>query len=403
VKTIEVNSAASEREFIEFPKRLYKGDPFWVCQLDSEVRALFSPSGNNAFRHGEAARWILVDESGKTIGRIAAFTDKIRSAAQSQPTGGMGFFEVIENREAASSLFDTARDWLNAKGMEAMDGPINFGENESNWGLLVDGFTHPGMGMPFHKKYYRQFFEDYGFLNYFEQYSYHRDIGSVEVFPERFMKIAEWISKRPGYSFTHFRYSEKDKLIKDMVEIYNTTWASFKEDFTPLETEMLEETLNKARAFIDEELIWFAYHNEKPVAFFVIFPDLNMILRHFNGRLHLWNMLRFMYYKATHEMTRIRAFVAGVVPSHQNSGIESAIFYHLYKVFRKKRYYKELELSWVGDFNPKMISIYEAIGAERAKTHITYRYMINKSLPFRRYRDEKTDTTAGESAAGTGN
>ena len=84
----------------------------------------------------------------------------------------------------------------------------------------------------------------------------------------------------------------------------------------------------------------------------------------------------------------MRALVAGIVPAYQNSGIESAIFYQLYKVFRKKRFYKELELSWVGDFNPKMISIYEAIGATRAKTHITYRYMLNRSLPFVRYIDE---------------
>jgi len=278
--------------------------------------------------------------------------------------------------------------------MEAMDGPINFGENESNWGLLVDGFTHPGIGMPYNMKYYRKFFEEYGFMNYFEQYSYHRDLTSVEVFPERFMKIAEWISKRPGYAFRHFSYGEKDRFIADMTTIYNTTWAAYKEDFTPLDPGMLKSMLEKSKPFLDEELIWFAYHNEKPVAFFVIFPDLNMILRHFSGRLHFWNLLRFLWYKYNHEMTRIRGLVAGVIPSHQNSGIESAIFYHLYKVFMKKRYYSELELSWVGDYNPKMISMYEAIGAQKAKTHITYRYMINKLIPFRRFVEEEAGMNA---------
>ena len=128
------------------------------------------------FRHGEAIRWILKDDNGITIGRIAAFIDKVRSAANSQPTGGIGFFEVIENREAAFTLFDTAREWLTARGMEAMDGPINFGENDNNWGLLVEGFMQQGFGMPYHKKYYRAFFEEYGFKNYFEQYSYHREV-----------------------------------------------------------------------------------------------------------------------------------------------------------------------------------------------------------------------------------
>ncbi len=74
----------------------------------------------------------------------------------------------------------------------------------------------------------------------------------------------------------------------------------------------------------------------------------------------------------------MRAVVGGVHPSYQNSGVESAIFLHIYKVLKKSHGYKELELSWVGDFNPKMIAIYEALGAKKAKTHITYRYMIDK-------------------------
>ncbi|MDX9929755.1 MAG: hypothetical protein RBS37_07910 [Bacteroidales bacterium] len=401
--TVEVKSKKQERKFIDFPKWLYRDDPWWVAPLDSEMRSLFNPDYNSAFRHGEATRWLLLDGSGKTIGRVAAFIDRVRSSAQSQPTGGMGFFEVINDKKAAFMLFDTAAEWLKSRGMEAMDGPVNFGENDNHWGLLVDGFMHPGFGMPYHMKYYRQFFEDYGFRTYFEQYSYHRDIASVEVFPERFMKIAEWISRRPGYTFRHFRFRESRKFVNDMVEIYNTTWASYKEDFTPLDPAFLESSLRKGKMFIDEELIWFAYHNEKPVSFYILFPDLNQIIRDFRGRLHLWNIIRFFWYKATHRMTRMRALVAGVIPAYQNSGIESAIFYQLYKVFRKKRYYRELELSWVGDFNPKMISMYEAIGAARAKTHITYRFMINPSLPFMRYRDEMMARASASARTGDTN
>ena len=206
------------------------------------------------------------------------------------------------------------------------------------------------------------------------------------------MKIAEWLSKRPGYSFEHFDLKNKDKYVKDIVEIYNSTWSVFKEDFSPLETEFLNESLEKAKPILDEELIWFAYFNDKPIAFFILFPDLNQILKHMNGKLNLLGLIKFLYYKITHEMTRMRAIVGGVHPSHQNSGVESAIFLQLYNVFKKKPWFRELELSWVGDFNPKMIAIYEAIGARKAKTHITYRYLINKNIPFIRYKDEMAES-----------
>lgn len=391
----EVKTPLDRKEFIDFPKKLYKGDPNWVCQLDGEVEAVFDPLKNYMFRKGEAGRWILMDDNGVTIGRIAAFIDNDRSASQHQPTGGIGFFEVTDNKQAAFTLFDAGKNWLAARGMEAMDGPVNFGENDNNWGLLVEGFMQQGFGMPYNKEYYREFFEEYGFRNYFEQYSYHREVrdkdGKIVEFPPRIMKIAEWLSKRPGYTFRHFEFRMKDKFVDDLVQIYNSTWAVFKEDFTPLTPELTDNSFRKAKPIIDEELIWFAYFNDKPIAFFILFPDLNQILKHFNGKLNLYNMSRFAYFKVIHKMARMRAVVGGVLPSHQNSGVESAIFYHLYDVFKRKPWYKELELSWVGDFNPRMMAIYEALGAHKAKTHITYRYLINNKLAFKRYKDEMAE------------
>jgi GNAT superfamily N-acetyltransferase len=388
----EVKGKNEAREFCDFPRRLYKDDPYWVCPLDTETESTFNPLVNQAFRNGEAVRWILRDEGGRTIGRIAAFIDNVRSKANAQPTGGLGYFEVTDNRDAAFLLFDTARNWLSARGMEAMDGPINFGENDANWGLLIDGFMQQGFGIPYNKHYYRKFFEEYGFNKYFEQYSYHRTLrgadGKLDMFPDRMVKIAEWLSRRPGYTFSHFDFRNSGKYIRDLAEVYNSTWASYKEDFTPLETGYLESAMKRTRAFLDEELIWFAYFNDKPIAFFILYPDLNQIIKYFNGSLNLWNKLRFIWYRKSHKMTRIRAVVGGVHPSYQNSGIESSIFLHVYRVLQKKRWYRELELSWVGDFNPKMIAIYEALGATRAKTHYTYRYMINKNLPFIRYKEE---------------
>jgi GNAT superfamily N-acetyltransferase len=395
MKVVEVLTSQDKREFHDFPKRLYKGDPGWVCPLDFMIEGYFDPQRNHSFEHGEAARWILMDDSGKTIGRVAAFIDMIRSSACRQPSGGMGFFEVIENKEAAFTLFDTAREWLASRGMEAMDGPINFGGNDNYWGLLIEGFMQQGFGMPYNKKYYRDFFESYGFRDYFRQLAYHRTVRGtdkkIENFPERLMKIAEWLSRRPGYSFRHFEIRNRMKYFRDICDIYNSTWTHLKEDFTPIEPSFLEESVGRSKSFLDEELIWFAYLNEKPIGFFILFPDLNQILKHLNGRLTLWNIIRFYYYKITNEITRVRAVAGGVEYSYQNTGVESAIFYHLYQVFKRKKWLKEMELSWVGDYNPKMLAIYEALGAKKAKVHVTYRYMINRNLKFMRYIDEMAD------------
>ncbi len=134
----------------------------------------------------------MKDDNNKTVGRIASFYNEALSRANDQPTGGIGFFDSINDVEASKILFDASREWLVGKGMEAMDGPINFGERDSFWGCLVDGFYPPIFNMPYNFPYYKDLFESYGFQNYFDQYTYHRLLVPGKLTPvveEKAMKI----------------------------------------------------------------------------------------------------------------------------------------------------------------------------------------------------------------------
>ncbi len=385
----EVKTNQQIKEFHRVPHRVYKNDSVWVCQLESEIENIFNPETNVFFKNGEVIRWVLKDDNDNLIGRVAAFINRKKAYNFAQPTGGMGFFECIDNREAAYMLFDQCEKWLSQKGMEAMDGPINFSENDNYWGLLVDGFTHPGIGMQYNPPYYQNFFEDYGFKFYFEQVTNHLDI--TKPLPERFWKIADWIRQKPGYTFEHLNLKNAEKYIHDFKTVYDTAWQ-FHENFTPIDVEMLKRTILNAKDIIDEEFIWFAYHDGEPIAFLILFPDVNQILKHLNGKLHLWNKLKFLYLKKKKTITRGRITIMGVSPQFQKSGIESGIFWHLDKVMRSKPWYTELELSWVGDFNPKMRALHESVGAKYAKKHITYRKLFNAENIFQRSTIIPTDT-----------
>ena len=253
----EVKTRQDRKAFLEVPRILYLHDDIWVCPLDKEIDSIFDPELNVYFKHGESARLLLYDGSQQLIGRIAAFIDRNSCDNYDQPTGGMGFFECIHSQEAANLLFDTARDWLKERDMEAMDGPINFGETDKYWCLLVDGFTHPSYEIAYNPSYYQELFENYGFQTYFKQEGFHLDV--TEPLPPRFERIAQRVASNPDYAFQHFRWKEADRYIKDFVSVFNVAWASFKENFEPLEVSYIKKTLKKAKAIIDEEFIWIAY------------------------------------------------------------------------------------------------------------------------------------------------
>ncbi len=384
-----VQSRKEEKAFLDFPRKLYRNDPNHVVQFDSEIKNAFDPKINPYFKHGDAVRWIALNDRGETVGRIAAFYDTYKDEADYVRNGGCGFFESINDQQVAFLLFDTARDWLQKHGYEAMTGPINFGENDTNWGCLVQGFILQGLGMNYNPPYYKELFESYGFKLYYRQLSFHLDI--VKPFPERFWKIAEWINNREGYTFKHFELKNTAQFVDDTAYIYDQAWSQLRKDYTPMDKASLYDELRKIRMILDEEMIWFAYFNDEPISFFMFLPDANEIFRHLNGKLHLINKLRFLNYKRKKTISRARGTAAGVIPKFQNSGVESGIFYQLRKIMDQKPQYKEFELSWVGDFNPKMISLYLNTGAVHSKTHHTYRYLFDRKQPYYRFMEDAVD------------
>jgi hypothetical protein len=369
MKVIIVNDSKTAKEFLNVVNSIYKYDESFIRPLDQDIEKVFDPSRNPFFKHGKCVRWILKDNTNNTIGRVAAFINEKKAFNYEQPTGGMGFFECINDKEAAFLLFDTAKKWLQEHEMKAMEGPINFGENDTFWGLLVEGFTPSSYGMNYHLPYYHQFFTDYGFETAYEQLTNH--INLTIPFPARFTKIANWVAAKSDYTFEHFSKKNAEKYINDLMEIYNDGWQDF-ENFVPIKKETLTESFKQMEVIMDEKLIWFAYANGEPASFVVIIPDANQMIKDLNGKLGLIEKLKFAY-KRWIGVKRMRAIVMGTKTKFQKLGLESALFIKLGEYVLPKNQYEELELSWVGDFNEKMIAIHQATGATFGKRHLTMR------------------------------
>ncbi len=382
----EVKTRKQAREFLSMARKLYKGNRNWVQPLDGDIEKIFDPASNRMFEGGDAIRWLLRDASGEVVGRIAAFYNADQAAAEEQPTGGCGFFECIDSQEAANMLFDAARDWLKSKGMEAMDGPINFGPRDEWWGCLVQGFElQPLYANPYNFSYYKNLFEGYGFQNYFNQYTYQRNMRVGEFNPTVYARVKR-LEETPGYRFDHIDKRNLEQVADDFRLIYNKAWANFP-GVRPMTREQAQSMMKSMKPIIDEKLIYFAYFNDEPVGFFIMVPDLNRVIGRFHGKLNLVNKLRLMaMLKFTHKADRVFAIIFGVAPEFHGRGIESGIMHEFERsVARGDIHYKTLELAWMGDFNPVMIRMVESyVCAHRNKTHVTYRYLFDRTREFHR-------------------
>jgi GNAT superfamily N-acetyltransferase len=381
-----VESPKQKREFLDFAKRLYKGNRYWVCPLDDDIERRFDPSRNELFHDGDAVRWLARDAKGRTVGRIAAFYNRPLANLNDQPTGSCGFFECVDRQEVANLLFDAARDWLASKGMEAMDGPVNFGDRDEWWGLLVDGFElQPLYANPYNPPYYKELFENYGFKNYFNQYTYARNLTIGELSPSVYERVKR-LEETPGYRFEHIKKSELDQVARDFRLIYNKSWARFP-GVKAMDEQHAAKLMRTLKPIIDEKLIYFAYFNDEPIGFYIMVPDLNRVIGRFNGKLNLVNKIRLMWLlKVSRKADRVFGIIFGVTPEFQGKGIESGIIHAFEQaVARGEVNYKSLELAWMGDFNPVMIRMVESyVCATKLKTHVTYRYLFDRTREFHR-------------------
>lgn len=378
-----VSDTASAREFLKVPLIIYKNDSNFIQPLDKDINEVFDPKKNKAFRFGECQRWLLKDEDGNLIGRIAAFVyKKYKNKGDEQKTGGIGFFECIDNQEAADMLFDVSKHWLLQQGMEAMDGPINFGERDRWWGLVVKGFKPPIYLMNYNLPYYQNLFENYGFKIFYNQICWHMFVDTQ--LNDKFMEQAEKYNALPEFSVVHIKKNNLKKFADDFCDVYNKAWSKH-EGNKQMNKEVAFKLFKSMKPVIDEKLIWFVYHKNEPIAFWINLPELNQIFKHFHGKFGLIEKLRLLWLKRKGINHKFTGIVFGVTPEFQGMGIDYYMIVEGAKVIKTKTKYDELELQWQGDFNPRILNMSKHIGGEHSRVLTTYRYLFDRAKEFKRH------------------
>ena len=381
MQLIEVTDAKSGDEFLKVNVLLNGSNPNYIRPLDKDIRDVFDRKKNKTFRHGEVKRWILKDNQGKLAGRIAAFVNtKYKNKGDEFAVGGIGFFDCINDQGAADLLFDVSKHWLIQKGMHAMDGPINFGERDRWWGLLVEGFEPPIYCMNFNPPYYRELFENYGFKNFFNQICFALKV--MDKLQPKFFERHANLYADPDISAAHITKRNLEKYAADFTIVYNKAWAGHG-GLKQMNKELVLKMFLQMKPIMDEKVIWFAYHRDEPIGIWVNLPDLNQWFKYLNGKFNLASKLKFLWIKATVRCTKFTGLVFGIVPEWQGKGVDSYIIVEGAKIIQGQHLYDDYEMQWIGEFNPKMINIAESLGTYRSRKLITYRYLFDQTREFK--------------------
>jgi GNAT superfamily N-acetyltransferase len=371
VSQIEVFRISSDKDrdtFIEFPWRIYRNDPAWVPPLLIERKGFLDRKKHPFYQHGDA-QLFLARRNREIVGRIMASDDPRYNSLHETNVGCFGLFECIDDRDVAAALFAAAGDWLRARGRKEIMGPIDYSTNYV-CGLLIDGFHYPPTIMMAHNPpYYAALIEKCGFAKARDWYAWW--FSEYPAPAERLRKIALARAGKLGVTIRQINLKKIKEESQRIRTVYNQAWQK-NWGFVPFTEAEMEHMGKEMKPLINPQCMLIAEIGDKPVGFVLAVPDINVAIRHVNGRLFRFGLpiglIKLLYYKWKIRTGRLIAL--GVVEKFRRTGIAEMLVLGVMDAASKLGFTGELGMTL--EDNVMVNRFIEAMGADKYKTYRIY-------------------------------
>jgi hypothetical protein len=371
-----VNNKRKIKAFHSLPHQLYQTQAAWRPPLQMDIESIFNPKKNNYFREGECQRFLVLKDNHDVVGRFAVMTHLPSDQVFTPKMGGIGFIEMINDERVAQAMIEYSQRWLRERGYKAMRGPIHFGANFNHWGLLIDGFDQPAVyGVPYHMPYYQTLLEGTGAQKLNDHFHFTREL--AQPIPARIIKIAERIKQRQNIVAQAIDLQDLPQAAHWIHQVYQQAWLAEnnqqRNGVAPLSYAELFKSIQALKPVLLPELNLVALSQGEPIGFIAVLPDINEFAQQTNGKFYPWHWWKLK--RLPHEVSRVRAFVIGVVPEYRHAGVSAVLGVESWLAaiehYPNLKYY---DSGWVANDNLRMLKLNKVHDMQLNRTHRTYQW-----------------------------
>jgi len=359
---LPVRSRRDLSRFVDLPWHVYDASrhPQWVPPLRLMVLDALD-ARSNPFYQQAARELFLAVRDGQVVGRIAAIENRAHNAFHDDKVGFFGFFEAFDDQDVATSLFEAAANWLRARGLDTMRGPMSPSTNH-DVGLLVDGFDqHPTIMTSWNPPYYNTLCEAAGLAKAKDLLGYFVPLNDAEfALPKQFQEHAARALSRSNLVFRDVDLRHFTRELEICWEIYNSAWER-NWGFVPMKRDEFVHMAKEMKSLILPQFAFVAEVAGEPAGFMLVLPDFNHIFKRIgNGRLLPTGIFKLLFGKK--HLKSGRVILLGVKPAFRSRSI-----FQLFaaEAFRRGTEYGAVgaEASWILEDNSLMTRPMEAMGA----------------------------------------
>jgi len=308
-------------------------------------------------------------------GTIAAFTNELYNEFQETNDGWFGFFEVLEDPEAAEALLSTAVEWSKTAGHDSVIGPAQFSTNDE-LGLLIDGFNdRPRILMTYNPPRYQKYIENFGFEKAMDLWAYSLSLAHFEKnMPEKLIRVTEKIRTRKNFQIRSVNMKKFDEEVEKVKKIYNNSWDR-NWGFVPFTDPEIDRLAASLKPILDPSVVFFVELDGEAIGFGLSLPDLNQPLHLAYPKPTTPEALTMVkmawHWKVRQKIDWLRVFALGVLPEYRGTGVDALIYIETAKAALRKGY-KWAEMSWILENNDMINRTSELLGGKIYKTYRMY-------------------------------
>jgi GNAT superfamily N-acetyltransferase len=362
IERLDPRDKRALHRFVTFPWKVYAGDPNWVPPLIGDEKKKIA---HHPFLQHAEVEYFTARRGDALVGRIAAIENRLHNEVHGERVAFFGFFEALDDREAAGALLARVEAWAAGRGLAAVRGPASFSSNEE-WALLVDGFDSPPVVMmTYNPRRYVDLLEGLGYRKAKDVVAYYLDNPEP---PERTVRLAEALAQRRGVTVRPLDMKQYDREVDRIRTVYNRAWER-NWGFVPMTEAEITHLAKEMKPAVKPDLLLIAEKGDEPVGFAVALPDVNLALRHANGRLFPLGLIKILWHARKIDMLRVP--MLGLVPEFRGSGIDQLLYLRLFQGGRKRGIVKG-EFSWILEDNLPMRQALDKMGARVYKTYRIY-------------------------------
>lgn len=369
IRKLDTTQKRERARFVDFAFDLYKGHPLWVPPLRNDAMSLMDRAKHPYYEHSDAD-FFVVEEEERVLGRVALLENRSYNTFHNRKAAFFGYFEVIEEIEAARLLLRQAIDWAKGRGLDTLIGPRGLIGIDGS--VLVEGFEHrPALTIPYNYPYYDAFIKDSGFekdTDYLSGYAR----GDHEL-PPRLYEIAAKVKEKRGFWIKSFASrGEIREWIPRAMAVHREAMSGLHSFYPPTENET-RAVVNSLLTIIDPSLIKLVMKGDEIAGFIIAYHDVSAGLQKARGRLFPFGWFHVLRDRRVTDWVNVNGL--GLLPQYRGLGANAMLYTELRDTINSHNF-KHIDVVQVNEANFNSRSDMETMGITWYKRHRHYKMTL---------------------------